>query len=80
MSAFYVSVIDGPRVGLLFGPVDSKAEAESRVSDAKRAAETVDPFAHFYAFGVSRWKGSPEDAPVGTLNTLLTADSEATRC
>lgn len=68
---FYVSVKDGSRYGLLLGPLASKEEAEARVGEVKELAEKADPFACFYAYGVSRWKGEPDAAPKGKLNELV---------
>lgn len=52
---YYVSVVDGPRRGLLRGPwVDDHAGALAAVDRVRREAELVDPRAVFYAFGTAR--------------------------
>lgn len=48
---FYVSVVDGKRVGLLAGPFATHKQALDLVDKAKEKAEEIDPFACFYAFG-----------------------------
>lgn len=48
---FYVSVVDGKRVGLLAGPFPTHKQALDLVDEARELAEEADPFACFYAFG-----------------------------
>lgn len=48
---FYVSVVDGRRVGLLAGPFGTHQEALDLVGNAKKLAQEADPFACFYAYG-----------------------------
>lgn len=48
---FYVSVVDGGRVGLLAGPFATHKEALDLVDEAQELAQEADPFACFYAFG-----------------------------
>lgn len=82
---YYVSVIDGARHGLLYGPFGRHADALAAVEAARRVAVRVDPRAHFYRFGTARLSGDG-DAPAGVLNSLLppieadttTEDSDAT--
>lgn len=66
---YYVSVIDAARYGLLAGPYKTHQEALDAVPEAKRAAEKVDSFSIFYAFGTCK---TPDgyDKP-GVLNHLL---------
>lgn len=53
--AYYVTVVDGPRVGRLLGPFfDDHAGALAMVDSVRAHAETVDPRAAFYAFGTCR--------------------------
>jgi hypothetical protein len=75
---FYVSVIDGPRIGgeiavkrmgLLAGPYETHQEALDRVATVRKIAEEVNAWAHFYAFGTIKVKQPPY--PVGKLNHLL---------
>ena len=51
MKHFYVSVVDGGRVGLLAGPFPTHKEALDLVDASKRLAQEADPFACFYAYG-----------------------------
>lgn len=75
---FYVSVIDGPRIGgeievkrfgLLAGPYETHQEALDKVDAVRKIAEEVNAWAHFYAFGTVKLKKAPY--PVGRLNHLL---------
>jgi hypothetical protein len=64
---FYVSVVNGRRVGLLAGPFDTEPDARAFVEAAQAESERIDPFAHFYAFGTVK---APTRKP-GTLNARL---------
>lgn len=85
---YYVSVIDGPRIGdrievkrmgLLAGPYELHDEALEKVDVVRRIAEQVNVWAHFYAFGTVKLKEPIDDAyPPGRLNHLLPTDAEAT--
>jgi hypothetical protein len=78
--AYYVSVIDGARYGLLLGPFVWHAAALAWVARVRQAAYDVDPRSHWYAFGTcGLHPGTP--APVGRLNELLgiTAEQMAER-
>lgn len=75
---FYVSVIDGPRIGgeievkrfgLLAGPYETHEEALDRVDEVRKIAAEVNAWAHFYAFGTVKLKQPPY--PAGRLNHLL---------
>lgn len=48
---YYVSVVDAGRVGLLAGPFDDHADALALVDSARALAVSLNPWAHFYAFG-----------------------------
>ena len=48
---FYVSVVDGSKVGLLAGPFPTHKQALNLVDDARELAQEADPFACFYAYG-----------------------------
>lgn len=48
---FYVSVVDGKRVGLLAGPFPTHQQALDLVDEARELAQEADPWAAFYAFG-----------------------------
>lgn len=53
--AYYVTVIDGKRVGRLLGPfIDDHAGALAMVDQVRAKAEDLDPRAAFYAFGTCR--------------------------
>jgi hypothetical protein len=57
---FYVSVVDGGRVGLVAGPFKTHEEAQGMVETARKKACELDPWADFYAFGtvktVNGWR------------------------
>jgi len=48
---FYVSVVDGSKVGLLAGPLPTHEQALDLVDEARELAQEADPFACFYAYG-----------------------------
>ena len=53
--AYYVTVIDGKRVGRLLGPFDNDhAGALAMVDAARTKAIELDPRAHWHAFGTCR--------------------------
>lgn len=57
---FYVSVMDGPRFGLLLGPYEKHAEAKADVERGRRLANEANPWAAFYSFGTASLpKGTP---------------------
>jgi hypothetical protein len=68
-TTYYVSVMDGPRFGLLAGPFQTHVEALEYVDCAKEEAHRVDPRSVFYAFGTTAMK--PEYRKPGTLNDFL---------
>lgn len=78
---FYVSVIDGPRIGgeiqvkrmgLLAGPYETHEEALDKVNAIRKIAEEVNVWAHFYAFGTCKLKEPINGSyPPGRLNHLL---------
>lgn len=70
---YYVSVVDGKRVGLLAGPYAQNDEALANVGAARRIAEELDPFACFYAFGTCRL---PYGERRGILNDRLAEGEE----
>lgn len=51
---FYVTVVDGPRVGFLLGPYDAHEEALANVARGRALANDADPRAAFYGFGTVR--------------------------
>jgi hypothetical protein len=53
---YYVTVVDGARVGLLAGPYPNQGVASRQVNHAKRIACEHNSWAHWYAYGVSRVK------------------------
>ena len=64
---FYVSVNDGDEHGLLAGPFDRLEEALGMLERAQTVAETVDPRADRFTYGVCR---APTREP-GLLNDRL---------
>jgi hypothetical protein len=67
---YYVSVVDGPRMGLLAGPFPNDHEAAlAMVERAREAAQKADPWSHFYAFGTVRM--APDYTKPGRLNREL---------
>jgi hypothetical protein len=68
---YYVTVMDGRRIGFLAGPFRSHRIAAAFVKAAKRRAEEVNSRAVFYAYGVSRFKGHRDVAPKAVLNSYL---------
>lgn len=71
---YYVSVIDGPRFGLLAGPFRTHVEALELVERARKEAERVDPRAVFYAFGTTAMH--PDYRTPGKLNDPLGLEVE----
>lgn len=68
---YYVTVIDGARVGRLLGPFpDDHAAALALVDVVRDKAIEIDPRAHFYAFGTIRTDATVP-ARAGTLNQLF---------
>lgn len=51
---FYVTCLNGPRVGWLLGPFRTHVEAIAVVGEARRLACELDPWAWFYTFGTAR--------------------------
>lgn len=68
-TTYYVSVIDGPRFGLLAGPFSTHVEACAWVDRAREEAYRVDPRSWFYAFGTVAMR--PGYRKPGRLNDLL---------
>jgi len=64
---FYVSVIDGPRYGLLLGPFAQHEQALALVEAVSKKANELDPRAWFYAFGTCKAQGTEP----GRLNSLF---------
>lgn len=57
---FYVSVIDGPRKGILLGPYETHEGALDQVARGRRLANAADARAAFYSFGTcSAPRGNP---------------------
>lgn len=52
--AFFVTVIDGDRHGILAGPYETFGEAKGAEPTVITMANKADPRAAFYAFGVSQ--------------------------
>lgn len=65
---FYVSVIDGPRLQCLLGPLATHEQALAMVGPVKARAQELDPKAVFYAFGTV---GRTDTKKPGILNHLF---------
>lgn len=67
--AYYVSVVDGKRSALLLGPFDAHVLALAMVEPVRAHAASIDPRAHFYAFGTARLPND-DSVPIraGSLN------------
>ena len=55
-SMFYVTVVDGARVGFLLGPYRNHQDAFDNVDRGRDLANETDPRAAFYSFGTSSIK------------------------
>jgi len=55
---YYVSVIDGPKFGLLSGPYSTHAEALAQVEPARKIAHKANRDAIWYGFGTCRLETS----------------------
>ena len=64
---YYVSVIDGPRYGLLAGPYSTHKEALAMVDVVREVAQKVNTQAVFYAFGTCK-------TPVGYVKSGILND------
>lgn len=64
----------GSRTAVLLGPYWGLAQAEAKVGDGRRLAETVDLFTHFDFFGVMRYEAAT--LPKGVLNDRLKGEGE----
>lgn len=51
--AYYVSVVDGQRFGLLLGPFEAHETALAHVEDVRAWVVERQPDAHWYGFGTS---------------------------
>lgn len=54
---YFVTVLDGTRVGWLLGPYDTHEDALANVERGNALASAADARAHWYAFGTARVKG-----------------------
>lgn len=70
--AFYVSVRDGEKFGVLVGPCETHEEALGLVEATREEARSFDPFAHFYAYGTLKLDNDSTKAfPIGPLNGIV---------
>jgi hypothetical protein len=70
---YYVTVMDGARVGRLLGPFENDhAGALAMVDAVRKKAEEIDPKACWYAFGTVRIPND-DSVPIryGSLNKLF---------
>jgi hypothetical protein len=65
---YYVSVVDGPRLGLLLGPFRKHQQARRFLKRAKERAMEVNLWAVFYGFGTVRMADGDR---AGVLNADL---------
>lgn len=63
---FYVSVVDGPKIGLLLGPFKKHSDALNQIETVREKAYILNPMSWFYSFGTVRMKSSYRKS--GTLN------------
>jgi hypothetical protein len=68
---YYVTVRDGPQVGLLAGPFPTHQQALDLVPAVRDLACQVNTRAWFYAYGTSRVHDGEPDLGPGRLNHLL---------
>ena len=68
---FYVSIIRNGRVGLLSGPYEHHEDALARVDACRELAVSLDPWAHFDAFGTVRLRTAP--FPFGRLDPSISS-------
>lgn len=68
---YYVTALDGARVGYLLGPYATHEAALADVDLGRRLAERVDLRAAWYAYGTARKPDGPFSA--GKLNDLAAA-------
>lgn len=66
---YYVSVIEGKRYALLYGPFTRHQDALDAVERVRAKAYELDRYSHWYAFGTAR---APDDYnKPGKLNDYL---------
>lgn len=59
MTGYYVTVQnDVGQTAYLLGPYDTHEEALEHVEEGRLLAESIDLWAHFYAFGTARVEGA----------------------
>lgn len=68
---YYVSMCDGRRWALLYGPFTRHEDALAAVDMARQMALEADGYAHFYSFGTARAADEWLDSPPGVLNPFL---------
>jgi hypothetical protein len=54
LGSYYVTVVDGRKVGLLAGPYSTQGQASRMVDAARKIAQERNRDAVWYAYGVSR--------------------------
>lgn len=69
---FYVSAMDGSKPFLMFGPLDTKADADDRVDAIRFKASDLDASgrAWFMAWGVTKVT-TPNALPLGRINKMV---------
>ncbi len=58
---FYTNALDGERTVLLAGPFCTPEQALRWIKPAKELLMRIDPRAHTYNYGTSRWPDDTED-------------------
>lgn len=71
-TGFYVSAMDGSKPFLMFGPLDTKDDADTKVSSVSWLARNIDPTgrADFMGWGVTKVT-TPNALPVGRFNKMV---------
>jgi hypothetical protein len=69
---YYVTCVDAGRVGFVAGPFRRHQAARRFLRPARRAAQQVDPWSDFYAWGTARLRDNwDRPIPLGVLNDAL---------
>ena len=72
---WYVAVKSGKRQGLLYGPFNGEADAESWIGPVRAEAERIDSWAWGYTFGVARVE-VPADQSLPSVRLIARMDAD----